>query len=249
MILLLPVPGIPEGEPEAPLGRWIVDGVAGCGQAIEPGDILVVAQKIVSKAEGRIVNLETVVPSEFATRTAEALGGRDARVIEVVLRETRRIVRMDQGVLIAETAHGFVCANAGVDLSNVDGGASVSLLPVDPDASAARIANEIEAITGATVGVIVSDTFGRPWREGLVDVAIGIHGMAACSDCRSQVDPHGYPIHVTILADADQLAAAAGLVFRKTDRVPVCLIRGFRYTLGKGSARDLVRPPQRDLFR
>ena len=246
MILLLPVRGIPEAEPGAPLGRWIVDALAAGGQAIERGDILVVAQKIVSKAEGRVVKLAGVTASDFAMRIAE---GRDARVLELVLRETRRIVRMDRGVLIAETAHGFVCANAGVDLSNVDGGASASLLPLDPDASAARIAGEIESITGAAVGVIVSDTFGRPWREGLVDVAIGMHGFAATADCRGQVDPHGYPLQATILADADQLAAAAGLVFRKTERVPVCLIRGFRLTPGQGTARDLVRPPEKDLFR
>ena len=249
MILLLPVRGIPEVEPGLPLGRCIVDGLAAGGQAIERGDILVVAQKIVSKTEGRIVKLENVTPSQFALRIAREMNGRDARVLEVVLGETRRIVRMDRGVLIAETAHGFVCANAGVDLSNVDGGASASLLPLDPDASAARIAGEIESITGAAVGVIVSDTFGRPWREGLVDVAIGIHGFAATSDYRGQVDPHGYSLQATILADADQLAAAAGLVFRKTERVPVCLIRGFRLTPGQGTARDLVRPPEKDLFR
>ena len=246
MILLLPVRGIPEVTPAAPLGRWIADGVAGCGHAIERGDIFVVAQKIVSKAEGRIVKLEHVVPSDFAMQIAE---GRDARLVELVLRETRRIVRMDRGVLIAETSHGFVCANAGVDLSNVDGGASATLLPVDPDASASRIASEIESITGVAAGVIVSDTFGRPWREGLVDVAIGMHGFAAMSDCRGQTDAHGYPLQATILADADQLAAAAGLVFRKTEQVPVCLIRGFRVTPGKGAARDMVRPRERDMFR
>jgi coenzyme F420-0:L-glutamate ligase / coenzyme F420-1:gamma-L-glutamate ligase len=237
VIQLLPVRGIPEAVPGAPLGRWIADAVA-----IEQGDTLVVAQKIVSKAEGRIVKLADVTPSEFARQIAE---GRDARLVEIVLRETRRIVRMDRGVIIAETAHGFVCANAGVDLSNVDGGASATLLPLDPDASAARIAGEI----GVAVGVIISDTFGRPWREGLVDVAIGMHGFAATTDCRGQADSYGYPLQATILADADQLAAAAGLIFRKTARVPVCLIRGFSVTSGPGKARDLVRPRDKDLFR
>jgi coenzyme F420-0:L-glutamate ligase/coenzyme F420-1:gamma-L-glutamate ligase len=237
VIQLLPVRGMPEAVPGAPLGRWIADAVA-----IEQGDTLVVAQKIVSKAEGRIVKLADVTPSEFARQIAE---GRDARLVEIVLRETRRIVRMDRGVIIAETAHGFVCANAGVDLSNVDGGASATLLPLDPDASAARIAGEI----GVAVGVIISDTFGRPWREGLVDVAIGMHGFAATTDCRGQADSYGYPLQATILADADQLAAAAGLIFRKTARVPVCLIRGFSVTSGHGKARDLVRPRDRDLFR
>jgi coenzyme F420-0:L-glutamate ligase/coenzyme F420-1:gamma-L-glutamate ligase len=228
---------MPEAVPGAPLGQWIADAVA-----IEQGDTLVVAQKIVSKAEGRIVKLADVTPSEFARQIAE---GRDARLVEIVLRETRRIVRMDRGVIIAETAHGFVCANAGVDLSNVDGGASATLLPLDPDASAARIAGEI----GVAVGVIISDTFGRPWREGLVDVAIGMHGFAATTDCRGQADSYGYPLQATILADADQLAAAAGLIFRKTARVPVCLIRGFSVTSGPGKARDLVRPRDKDLFR
>jgi coenzyme F420-0:L-glutamate ligase/coenzyme F420-1:gamma-L-glutamate ligase len=237
LIQLLPVLGIPDVSPGAPLGQWIAEAVA-----IEPGDILVVAQKIVSKSEGRIVKLEDITPSDFAKQIAE---GRDARLVELVLRETRRIVRMDRGVIIAETAHGFVCANAGVDLSNVDGGASATLLPLDPDASAARIAGEI----GVAVGVIISDTFGRAWREGLVDVAIGMHGFAATTDCRGQKDSHGYPLQATILADADQLAAAAGLIFRKTAQVPVCLIRGFSVTPGHGTARDLVRPREKDLFR
>lgn len=237
MIQLLPVQGLPEVPPGAPLGRWMATAIA-----IEPGDILVVAQKIVSKAEGRIVRLEDVVPSGFARQIAE---DRDARLVELVLRETRRIVRMDRGVIIAETPHGFVCANAGVDLSNVDGGTSATLLPVDPDASAARIAAEI----GIPVSVIVSDTFGRPWRDGLVDVAIGMHGFAATTDCRGQTDSYGYPLQATILADADQLAAAAGLIFRKNAQVPVCLIRGFTVTPGEGKARDLVRPREKDLFR
>jgi coenzyme F420-0:L-glutamate ligase / coenzyme F420-1:gamma-L-glutamate ligase len=230
MIQLLPVQGIPEVTPGAPLGRWIANAVA-----VEPEDILVVAQKIVSKSEGRIVNLEDITPSDFARQIAE---GRDARLVEIVLRQTRRIVRMDRGVM-----------NAGVDLSNVDGGARATLLPVDPDASAARIAGEIESIAGVAVGVVVSDTFGRPWREGLVDVAIGMHGFAATTDYRGETDSYGYPLQATILADADQLAAAAGLVFRKTAQVPVCLIRGFRVTPGEGKARDLVRPRDKDLFR
>ncbi len=249
MIELLPVRTIPEVDAGAPLGVLIVEAVARCAAAVKSGDIVVVAQKIVSKAEGRIVRLETVTPSERAKNVAESLGKHDARLVEVVLRETRRIVRIGHGVLIVETAHGFVCANAGVDLSNVDGGASACLLPEDPDASARRISREIESLTGVAAPVIVSDTFGRPWREGLVDVAIGLHGMAAATDCRDQVDPHGYSLRVSVLADADQLAGAAGLLFRKTERVPVCLVRGFSYCRGDGSARDLVRPAHRDLFR
>lgn len=243
MIQLLPVHGIPEVAPGSPLGEWIARAVA-----IEPGDVLVVAQKVVSKAEGRIVRLADVEPSEFAMRCARE-SGRDPRLTEIVLRESRRIVRMDHGVTICETVHGFVCANAGVDLSNVDGGASATLLPVDPDASAERIAREIEAIAGVAPGVIVSDTFGRPWREGLVEVAIGISGFAPVSDYRGQTDSHGHPLQATVLADADELAAAAGLVFRKNARVPVCVIRGFAVVPGSGSARDLVRAASRDLFR
>lgn len=246
MIQLLPVHGIPEVTPGARLGALIAGVAAQCGLPVQPGDIFVVAQKVVSKAEGRLVKLADVTPSAFARQIA---GGRDPRLLEVVLRETKRIVRMDHGVLIAETSHGFVCANAGVDLSNVDGGASVSLLPVDPDASAARVASEISSLTGSWVGVVVSDTFGRPWREGLVDVAIGVSGFAAATDCRGELDAHGQLLQATILADADQLAAAAGLVFRKTARVPVCLIRGFSVAPRAGSARDLVRPPEKDLFR
>lgn len=243
MIQLLPVTGIPEVAPGSPLGEWIARAIAW-----EPSDVVVIAQKIVSKAEGRIVRLSDVQPSEFATRSARE-SGRDPRLIEIVLRESRRIVRMDHGVMISETAHGFVCANAGVDLSNVDGGASATLLPVDPDASAERLARAIEAVSRVPVGVIVSDTFGRPWREGLLDVAIGVSGFSPLSDCRGQTDTHGYPLQATILADADQLAAAAGLVFRKTARVPACVVRGFTVVPGHGKARELIRPANRDMFR
>lgn len=209
----------------------------------QAGDLLVVAQKVVSKAEGRLVRLDTVAPSAFAMGMAETLGGKDARLIEVILRETRRIVRMDHGVLIVETHQGFVCANAGVDLSNVDGGATASLLPEDADRSAAQIAREVK------MPVIISDTFGRPWREGLLDVAIGVSGLAALRDYRNQTDPHGYRLRASVLAEADQLAAAAGLVFRKTAQVPACLIRGFDFQGGEGSGRDLLRDRAHDLFR
>lgn len=243
MIQLLPLTGIPEVTPGAPLGEWISRSIP-----LEPGDVLVIAQKIVSKAEGRIVRLADVEPSPFALQCARE-SGRDPRLIETVLRESRRIVRMDHGVLICETAHGFVCANAGVDLSNVDGGASVTLLPEDPDASAQRIAQEIHALTGTAPSVIVSDTFGRPWREGLVEVAIGVAGFAPLNDCRGQTDRFGYPLQATVLADADELAAAAGLVFRKTARIPACVIRGFTVAPGHGKARELIRAAGRDMFR
>jgi coenzyme F420-0:L-glutamate ligase/coenzyme F420-1:gamma-L-glutamate ligase len=249
VIQLLPVRTIPDIEPGTNLAAVIGGAILRSGYLVERGDVLVIAQKIVSKAEGRIVRLEEVEPSDFAKSTAAVLGGKDPRVIELILRETRRIVRMDRGVLIAETLHGFVCANAGVDLSNVDGGVSACLLPTDPDSSAAQIAAGIAASTGVDIPVIVSDTFGRPWREGLVEVAIGIHGMAAVRDYRTQLDSRGYELRATVVADADQLAAAAGLVFQKNSGVPACLIRGFDFVSGPGSARRLVRDATQDLFR
>ena len=249
MIQLLPVTGIPDVHPGDNLATLIVQALQANAQSLLPKDLLVVAQKIVSKAEDRLVRLADVTPSDFALQVARQLAGRDPRLVEIILRESRRIVRMDRGVLIAETHHGFICANAGVDLSNVDGGITASLLPLDPDASAARISNELTTLAGVAVPVIVSDTFGRPWREGLVDVAIGVHGLLALRDCRRQEDAYGYPLNATILAEADQLAASAGLVFRKNGRVPVCLIRGFDFEPSTGSARLLLRDPGRDLFR
>lgn len=249
MIQLLPVRTVPEIEPGMNLGDVLTSAIFRSGYSFEGGDVLVIAQKIVSKAEGRVIRLETVEPSDFAQRTATFLGSKDPRVIELILRETRRIVRMDRGVLIAETLHGFVCANAGVDLSNVDGGHSACLLPIDPDSSAARIAAGIAAAIGVDIAVIVSDTFGRPWREGLVEVAIGIHGLAPVRDYRKQQDSRGYELRATIIADADQLAAAAGLVFQKNSGIPACLIRGFDLVSGPGSARQLFRNPAQDLFR
>jgi coenzyme F420-0:L-glutamate ligase/coenzyme F420-1:gamma-L-glutamate ligase len=243
---VLPLAGIPEVKPGDALGELIVRALVG---PLHPGDLLVVAQKVVSKSEGRLVRLDAVTPSEFAVNVANSLGGKDARLIEIILRETKRIVRMDGGVLIVETHQGFVCANGGVDLSNVDGGATASLLPLDADRSAAHIARALEAAKGVTVAVIISDTFGRPWREGLVDVAIGVHGLAALRDYREQSDAHGYKLRATLLAEADQLAAAAGLLFRKNDRVPACLIRGFDFQAGEGTAQHLLRDPEHDLFR
>ena len=240
MIQLLPVTGIGEVKPGDALGAMIARALPGEAQA---GDLLVVAQKVVSKAEGRLVRIDTVAPSAFAMSVAETLGGKDARLIEIVLRETRRIVRMDHGVLIVETHQGYVCANAGVDVSNVDGGETVSLLPEDADRSAALIAREVK------MPVIISDTFGRPWREGLLDVAIGVSGLAALRDYRNQTDGHGYRLRATVLAEADQLAGAAGLVFGKTAQVPACLVRGFAFQEGEGSWRDLLRDRAHDLFR
>lgn len=249
MIELVPITGLPEVTPGESPGLLIAHALGRLSLALLPTDVLVVAQKIVSKAENRLVRLDTVVPSEAALSTARELGNRDPRLIQLVLAESRRIVRTGHGVLIVETHHGFICANAGVDLSNVDGGSTASLLPVDPDRSAARIAEELHAATGIDVPVLISDTFGRPWREGLVDVAIGVHGLVATRDHRDQTDAYGYKLRATIMAEADQLAAAAGLVFRKTARVPACLVRGFEVQSGNGKAGDLLRNPQHDLFR
>jgi coenzyme F420-0:L-glutamate ligase/coenzyme F420-1:gamma-L-glutamate ligase len=202
----------------------------------------------VSKAEGRVVSLGEVIPSALAREFAQTWG-KDARFVEVVLRESRRIVRMDRGVIIAETTHGFICANAGVDASNVPGEERISLLPVDPDGSAMRLRKALEARCGAQVAVIVSDTFGRPWREGLTNVAIGVAGLLPLVSYIGQQDPHGHTLRVTELAVADELAAAAGLLMRKLARIPVVQIRGYRYEPGEGRARSLVRSPERDLFR
>jgi coenzyme F420-0:L-glutamate ligase / coenzyme F420-1:gamma-L-glutamate ligase len=215
------------------------------------GDILVVTHKVVSKAEGSIVALDSVRPSPGATRWARRYR-RDARVIELALRESRRIVRKKNGVLITETRHGtygFVCANSGVDVSNVDGGKSAALLPRDPDRSAQRLRGAIRRKTGLDVPVIVTDSFGRPWREGLTEAVIGCAGLQVFRDCRGRLDPYGYRLQVTQEAVADALAGIAGLACGKLSRCPACVIRGFAYQPGRGSARDLIRPPDQDLFR
>jgi coenzyme F420-0:L-glutamate ligase / coenzyme F420-1:gamma-L-glutamate ligase len=242
---VLPVEGIPEIQPGDDLPELIVR-VA--GEDLRAGDILVVTHKIVSKVEGRLVDLRAVEPSALAKGFA-ARYERDPRRIEVVLRESRRIVRMDRGLIIAETHHGFVCANAGVDVSNVPGDDMVCLLPVDPDASAAKLREALVTHTGSELAVIVSDSFGRPWREGITDVAIGVSGMDPLVDYRGRRDHHGHPLEASVLAVADELAAAAELVMGKTARIPVVIVRGYPYERGSGTGRDLLMPPERDLFR
>ena len=241
------VRGIPEVRRGDDLAAVIAGAIARDGRRIHAGDVIVVAQKIVSKAEGATVRLDEVAPSAMAEAWAEA-NGKDPRVVEVVLRESRRIVRMDRGVLIAETRHGLVCANAGVDASNVPTG-FVTLLPEDPDASAARLRAGLVAALGCDVAVIVSDTFGRPWREGVVNVAIGSAGLQPLLDYRGTADAHGRPLTSTVIAVADELAAAAELVTRKSACTPVAVVRGAAEWMGEGSARMLVREPARDLFR
>jgi coenzyme F420-0:L-glutamate ligase/coenzyme F420-1:gamma-L-glutamate ligase len=242
---ILPVEGIPEVRPGDDLPDLIARAT---GEDLRAGDILVVTHKIVSKAEGRLVDLRAVEPSALAKGFA-ARYGRDPRQIEVVLRESRRVVRMDRGLIIAETHHGFVCANAGVDASNVPGDDAVCLLPVDPDASAARLREALTVRVGSDLAVIVSDSFGRPWREGITNVAIGVAGMEPLTDYRGQRDPYGYPLEASILAVADELAAAAELVMGKTEGIPAAIVRNYPYKPGRGRALDLLMAPERDLFR
>jgi len=245
---VLPVRGFPEVRRGDDLPATISERSASFG-GLRDGDVLVVTHKVVSKAEGRVLDLRGVQPSTLAKGFA-AQYGKDARQIEVVLRESKRIVRMDRGVIISETHHGFVCANAGVDASNVPGSEEVCLLPLDPDASARRIREALLSRLGLSdLAVVVSDSFGRPWREGITNVAVGVAGMNPLADYRGGHDPHGNPLQASVLAVADELASAAELVMGKTDGVPVAVVRGYRYEGGPGSGKDLLMDPQRDLFR
>lgn len=213
-----------------------------------PGDVLVIKHKIVSKAEGRLIELASVRPSAASLAWGKQFSV-DPRVMELAIRDSKRVVRRKRGVLITETRHGLVCANSGIDVSNVDGGRHALLLPKDPDRSAEQIHSELKKHLKIAIPVIISDSFGRPWREGLTEVAIGVAGMKALHDYRGKNDPHGYALRVSIDAVADELACAAGLVCGKLARTPACIIRGFPYQPGRGRARDLIRPAAADLFR
>ena len=245
---VLPLPARGEVTVGADLAGLVADAAEEHDEKLLNEDVLVVTQKVVSKAEGRLVRLEEVEPSPFAVQLA-AQHGRDPRHVEVVLRESRRIVKMDRGIIISETHHWFVCANAGVDASNVGGGTILSLLPVDPDRSASTLRERLRELAGVAPAVIISDTFGRVWRTGLTNVAIGVAGMAPLKSYAGMHDPYGYELRVTVMAVADELAAAAELVMGKTDRVPFVLIRGFPYDAADGSAAELVREASLDLFR
>lgn len=244
---LLALRGLPEIRPGDDLGGLIARATEG-GLPLRDGDIVVVAQKIISKAEGRLVNLEAVKPSEFAQQIA-ARQQRDARLVEVVLSEAANIVRMDDHVLIVETRHGFICANAGVDRSNVSGKDWVSLLPAAPDDSALLLKTRLAELLKVNVAVIITDTFGRAWREGLTNAAIGVAGMRPLQDLRGKLDDHGKELAATVFAVADEIAAATGLLMKKTERVPVVIVRGYYFQHGEGSAYELVRARERDLFR
>lgn len=244
--------GLPEVRAGDDLARLIGDALEATPGVLplESGDVLVVTQKIVSKAEGAVVDLRTVEPRPEAVAWAEAWG-RDARAIEVVLREARRIVRMERGVLITETRHGFVCANGGVDASNVGPGSGdlVTLLPADPDASAARLRSALRERFETDLAVIVSDSFGRPWRWGIVDVALGVAGLHPLEDLRGVPDADGRVMRTTVRAVADELASAAELALGKATGRPVALVRGANPPLGEGSLRESLMDAGADLFR
>ena len=243
-VRLIPLAGVPAVRAGDDLAALLAEAVGRAG-GLEDGDVLVVAQKVVSKAEGRVVALADVEPSAFAQAAA---GGDDARHVEVILRESARVVRMRPPLVIAETRHGFVCASAGVDASNAPAAGTLVLLPLDPDGSAARLRAGLAERTGRRVGVIVSDSFGRAWRRGTTDVAIGVAGVRPLLDLRGERDPVGYELRTTMIGVADEIAGAAELVMGKTAGVPGAIVRGLDVA-GDGSARDLVMPPERDLFR
>jgi coenzyme F420-0:L-glutamate ligase/coenzyme F420-1:gamma-L-glutamate ligase len=245
---LIGIEGLPEFEPGADIAALVADATSRVGERLGRGDVVVITQKIVSKAEGRLVALRDVVPSPFASAWGKE-HGQDPRLVELVLRESRRIVRMDRGLLIAETHHGFVCANAGVDISNVSGGEVAALLPQDPDASARRIRDALVERAGVELAVVITDTFGRAFREGLANVAIGVAGLLPLRSYVDATDPAGLSLKATIQAVADELASACGLVARKLNRIPAVIVRGLSYDPGEGSIRDLLRAPARDLFR
>jgi coenzyme F420-0:L-glutamate ligase/coenzyme F420-1:gamma-L-glutamate ligase len=246
-VTILGIEGIPEIQAGDDLGRHIASACAAQGVTLQDDDVLVVTQKAVSKSEDRGVDLNSIEPSPLAIELAKP-GEKDPRHVEVVLRESKRIVRMDRGVIICETRHGLVCANAGVDASNVPDG-KLMLLPVDPDASAARIRASVRQQTGADVAVIISDTFGRPWRAGYTEVAIGVAGMLPILDYVGQIDTHGRELRATWICVADELASWAELVTGKMNRVPVALIRGYPVPRGEGSAKAIVRAAELDMFR
>ena len=247
-IRVIAIEKMPEVKPGDDLATLILEACSAQGTDVEDGDVLVVTQKVVSKAEGRVVSLNDIVASPLAQRLSSGTH-RDPRHTEAILRESIRIVRMDRGIIISETRHGFVCANAGVDASNVSQSNAVALLPIDPDASAAKIRKRVMEALGTDVGVIISDTFGRPWREGAVNVAIGVAGMNAMVDYRNQPDSYGQMLYTTVIAAADELACAAELVTGKCLGVPVAIVRGYKYSPEDSGAGVLVRPAERDLFR
>lgn len=246
-LTIVPVTGLPEVHAGADLAAMLASALAAMALQVEETDVLVVTQKVVSKSEGRVVRLDSVKPGPQAERLAR-ISGFEPRHVEIILHESVRILRVAPRALITETRHGFVCANSGVDRSNAGAPDQVVLLPIDPDASAQRLRDGLARLTGTTLGVLISDSFGRAWREGQVNVAIGAAGVACLTDYRGARDGEGYELHGTVLATADEVAAAAELSMRKLDRVPAALVRGLAVR-GEGDARPLLRDPAHDLFR
>lgn len=247
-IRLIPIPFTGEIRPGESITEKLFESLTSRRLRLQPGDIVIVKHKIVSKSEGRLVDLATIHPSTELAAWAKQYD-LDARVLELALRESRSVIRRRNGVLITETHHGFLCANSGIDLSNVDGGRHAVLLPKDSDRSAQKMRREIKARTGIAIPVIITDSFGRPWREGLTEFAIGIAGMRPLRDHRGRRDPHGYKLKASVEAIADELACAAGLVSGKLNRAPACIVRGFSYERGAGRVQDLLRRASTDLFR
>ena len=248
-VRVIGIEGVPEIQTGDDLGGMLVDACQAQGTPLETGDVLVVTQKVVSKTEGRVISLEGIEPSALAIQASEG-HRRDPRHTEMILRESRRIVRMDRGNIISETHHGFNCANAGIDASNIPGSDTICLLPVDSDASARVIRQTVKDRAGADVAVIVSDTFGRPWRNAAANVAIGVAGMNPLISYVGQEDVHGNMMYTTVIAVADELAATSELVTGKLLRVPAAIVRGYHYEPMEGaSIQALVRDPDKDLFR
>ena len=248
MISLIALDGIPEVAPGDDLAALIAAALAAAGIGLEADDVLVITQKVVSKAEGRVVELASVTPRAEAREWAGEWG-KDPRQVELVLQESAEVLRMTPtGLIISRTRHGFVCANAGVDLSNVGGGEAATLLPVDPDASARGLRERLGELAGAQPGVVISDSFGRPWRNGIVNVAIGCAGLEPLVDLRGTPDVQGRVMHSTVIAVADELASAADLAGGKVAQRPVVLVRGYAYVAGEGVAADLVMDRALDLF-
>jgi len=247
-VRLIPIPVTAEFVRGDSIADRLLEALRANRLNFQSGDILIVKHKIVSKAEGQVVDLASVTPSEESFAWARQYD-LDARVMELALRESRSVIRRKNGVLITETKHGFLCANSGIDVSNVDGGQTALLLPKDPDRSAANLRRALKRKTGVSIPVVITDSFGRPWREGLTEVAIGIAGMKPLRDDRGRRDSHGYKLKASVEAVADELACAAGLVCGKLNRTPACIVRGFSYLPGQGRIEDLLRSAASDMFR
>ena len=244
-----PIPGVPLVRPGDDLAALLGSALRASTIMLEPYDVVAVCQKVVSKAEGRLVDLATIVPSAFATQIADGTD-KDPRVVEVILRESTRIVKMANGHLICETGPGWVCANAGIDESNAVGPGIVTLLPLDADGSAERLRTALSQAFGEVpLGVVITDTFGRPWRDGLIDVALGVAGVGALLDYRGATDMGGRELHHTMLALGDEIAAAAGLLMDKASGIAAVVVRGVPWERARGRGRDLIRPAALDLFR